>query len=347
MPKADDLGVDSVLDVLHLTFQLEGENRGREYRIHCPNPKHADPNPSCDVNLETGYWNCFSCGVGGDICDLGKRVLKVSRRDVEEMLKPRTPEALLVNVQRRLQRISMPTARNNKAVEIDLPGPYNDGPLDELLQREFTTETLEKWGIRYVIEQELEGQRGPFTIRDSIAIPIRDEAGRLLAWCYRATAASPSWQPRYLYTPGFPISEVWFGLQHNSSSRVRDITVAEGALDAMWIGQCGFPALAMLGSNMGDKKVLRLQGYQSVTMFADRDNAGATWIKRVGGMLGSKMPLYVVLYDKNLTATYVNNNDPDKKKRKVDPQMLMPIDIELCMERRVPWSKFNMRGIAA
>lgn len=342
MPRAIDLGVDSVLDCLTLTFGLEGVNRGDEYSIHCPNPKHPDATPSTDVNLETGYWNCFSCGVGGDLADLGARVLGLKRREVEELLTPRSPEALLSNVQRRLKSVVMPTARRKRNALV-LPGPYEDGPLNELHARRFSQEALEKWGVRFVPEQELEGAKGPFTIRNSIGIPIRDAQSHLLAWCYRATTTSPSWQPRYLYTPGFPINEVWFGLQHNHPGRVQHIAVAEGALDAMWIDQCGYPALAMLGSKMGDKKVLRLQAYKSVTMFADRDNAGAEWIQRIGKMLGNKVPLNVVLYDKRLTSLYVDNNDPDIKKRKVDPQMLAPIDVELHMERAITWSSFKMR----
>jgi DNA primase len=120
--------------------------------------------------------------------------------------------------------------------------------------------------------------------------------------------------------------------------------VAEGALDAAWIDQCGFPCLALLGSKMGDRKVKRLQSYRSVTMFADRDNAGAQWIKRIGASLGSVMPVRVVLYDKRITRTYVDDNDPDRKKRKLDPQMLMPIDIELSMARAITWSSFTLRS---
>lgn len=343
MPKAEELGVDSVLDVLTTMLGLEGINKGREYDIHCPNPKHPDSTPSCGVNLENGYWNCFSCGVGGDLADLVKRKMNVSRDQAIEMLRPRSPEALLTNVQRRLKNIALPT-RKRKSQQILLPGPYEDGPLDELFKRDFHPDILTKWGVRFVREQELEGAKGPFTIRNSIGIPIRDEGGALLAWCYRATAGSPDWQPRYLYTPNFPISEVWFGLHHCGPRRVRDVGIVEGALDAMWLDQCGYPALAMLGSKMGDRKVLRLQSYRSVTLFADRDNAGAEWIARIGGTLGNKMPVKVVLYDKRLTSTYVNNHDPDKKKRKVDPQMMMPIDIELSMERAVTWSSYRMRS---
>lgn len=344
MPSATELGVESVQDTLTSLFGLEGVLRGDEYDIHCPDPKHVDSSPSCGVSLKTGYWNCFSCGVGGDLAALGARVLGRKRKDVIDLLRPSTPEALLSAVQRKIAAVTMPSSRRAKKASLVLPGPYEDGPLDEVLARDFDEATLRRWGVRFVPEQMLVGKNGEFTIRDSIAIPIRDEDSRLLAWCYRATKASPSWQPRYLYTPGVELSELWFGLQHNGPRKVQDITIAEGALDAMWVSQCGFPALALLGSKMGDRKVLRLQSYRSVTLFADRDSAGAQWIDRIGGMLGSKMPVRVVLYDKRLTRTYVDESDPDPKKRKVDPQMLMPIDVELHMARATPWSSFLLRA---
>lgn len=229
-----------------------------------------------------------------------------------------------------------------------LPGPYDDGPLDELYERGFTEDTLRRWGVRFAREETLTGHKGDFTITNSIAIPIRDSRGTLLAWCYRATKGSALWQQsnaRYLYTPEFPISEVWYGLEHHDNAP--DITVVEGALDVQWLDQCGFPAKGMLGSKMGDRKIMSLQKHRTVTMFADRDSAGAQWVHRVGSMIGDRVPLYVVLYDKRIARTYVDSDERDKKKRKIDPQMLLPVDVELLMAARMPWTRFLRRHAAS
>lgn len=346
MAKAIELGVDSVLDTLTVLFGLEGEHNGDEYNIHCPNPKHPDNTPSCGVNVDTGYWNCFACGVGGDIADLGKKVLDIPRRDVIEMLKPRSPEALLSAVQRKVAAVQMPTSRRTSAV-MTLPQDYlpatrsKTAVLELCTERHFLPETLDKWGICYVKEQELVNKKGePFTIHDSIAIPIRDRNGHLLSWCYRTTRKSPSWQPRYLYSPGTEPSEMWFGLQHNA--KAKDISIAEGALDSAWIDQCGFPCLGLLGSKMGSRKILQLLNYRSVTLFADRDNAGASWINRIGTYLGHRMPVSVVLYDPRIVQTY----ETAENKGKLDPQMLMAIDIELSIEKAITWGTFKLRSVS-
>lgn len=347
MAKAVELGVDSVLDVLTVTFGLDGTLNGDEFKIHCPNPKHPDNSPSTDVNITTGYWSCLACGVGGDLADLGKRVMGKSRHEVIELLKPRSPEALLTAVQRKIASVVMPTARGRRKVSTALPGGYPSAVESQTACRELVAErgfhfdTLDKWGICYVKEQELVNKKGePFTIHDSIAIPIRDSEGRLLSWCYRTTRKSPSWQPRYLYTPGTEPSEMWFGLQHNHPGKVRNIAVGEGALDAAWIDQCSYPALGLLGSKMGEKKINYLLNYDSVTMFADRDSAGAGWIHRIGMQIGNKVPLNVVLYSKTIVNTYTT----DENKGKLDPQMLMPIDIELSMETAISWGTYRLRS---
>jgi hypothetical protein len=343
--KAVELGVDSVQDVLTTLFGLDGEVNVHEYRIHCPNPEHPDSSPSTDVNLETGYWNCFSCGVGGDLADLGKRVLKVPRRDVIEMLKPRSPEALLTAVQRKINSVALPTARGRRKPSLTLPGGYLAATSSKTAMQELCTErgflpaTLDKWGICYVKEQELVNKKGDlFTIHDSIAIPIRDSSGRLLSWCYRTTRRSPSWQPRYLYSPGTEPSEMWFGLQHNASAE--HIAIAEGALDAAWVDQCGYPCLGLLGSKMGTRKIVQLMRYRTVTLFADRDAAGAQWVARIGGELGNKLPLYVVRYNKTIVNTY----STEENKGKLDPQMLAAIDVEISMEQRISWGAYKLRS---
>lgn len=333
MPLAVDLGVDDVEDVLRHVYHLEGENRGKEFDILCPSPGHDDSRASCGVNLSNGLWNCFSCGVSGDLAGLGVLVLDLPRDAVEDLLKPNSAESLLSMVQRRLQSVPMPKVQRKTRAEV-MPGPYEEPTGTPVIQelcaeRGFSPETLDKWGIRFVPEQRLQGHKGEFTITNSVGIPIRDESGRVVNWCYRATRESGSWQPRYLYhSPG--VNELWFGLQHNY--RVQHIAITEGALDAMWVDQAGFPALALLGTKMGERKIRSLGRYKTVTLFCDRDNSGAGAVRRIGEHLGASVPLYIAQYDRRI--------NPGKK---CDPQDLAMVDVEIAMARRVSWSQFLLR----
>ena len=39
-------------------------------KMRCVNPAHNDRNPSASINLQTGRFNCFACGLSGDVYDL-------------------------------------------------------------------------------------------------------------------------------------------------------------------------------------------------------------------------------------------------------------------------------------
>jgi len=41
-------------------------------------PFHQDTNPSLSVNLEKGIFNCFACGIGGDVFDFYQKIRQVS-----------------------------------------------------------------------------------------------------------------------------------------------------------------------------------------------------------------------------------------------------------------------------
>lgn len=321
MPIAEELGVESVLDVLENVFKIDGTQRGDEYDMLCPNPQHLDSRPSTGVNLTTGLWNCFSCGCAGDLVRLGQLTLDMTRPEVERLLKPSTPEAIVSLLQRRLQQhLKRPSS---SAPPKPLPGPYDPGPLTYLRRRGFAQETLRRWGVRYVQEEELEGKKGTFKISHSLAIPVRDQNGSLLNWCYRATPDSLSWQPRYMYfTEG--IDRQWFGLQHHATAK--DIIITEGALDAMWVDQCGYPALGMLGASLSDAKVKSLQRHSSVTVLGDFDAAGVQAVRKIGAVLGDRMPVLVCRYSKWMNAK--------------DPQELSPVDMEIAIESAIPWTLF-------
>jgi DNA primase len=209
---------------------------------------------------------------------------------------------------------------------VKLPGPYDEGPLTYLIDRGFEDKTLERWGVRYVIRDYIPGQKGEFRIEHSVAIPIRDPKGHLLAWCYRRTAQSPGWQPRYLYTHGAALADIWFGMQHHAQAD--EVVVVEGALDCMWLDQHGIPALGMLGSTPSERKIRWLRRYRSVTVLGDRDAAGVATAQRIGAVLGDQMPLRIARYPKWSHAT--------------DPAELNGLDLEIVIARAQPWAAWQM-----
>lgn len=324
MPTATELGVNDVSHILD-AWGVEGNTRGDERDILCPDPNHNERKVgSCSVNLHSGLWNCLACGKAGDIVSLGAIVTGESYEAVKRSLEPSTPEALAATVRSKLAGI---LRRPERAKAVTLVEYRNTSGLDELYERGFTDETLQAWGIRYVESDVLEGKTNNFTVNHCIAIPIRDGRGRLLAWCYRRTDKSPAWQPRYLYTPAVSLSDTWFGLQRITG--VDQVVVVEGALDAIWLDQCGIHALALLGSEMGVRKLSMLGQFSRVILFGDNDTAGAMAVRRIGNVVGSRTAVSVVTYPRYISEYY----GP-----KVDPAKLSPIDVELLIAQATPWT---------
>lgn len=343
MASADQLGVEDVLTVVQTLFALDGEVHKNEYKILCP--VHADHKPSCDVNLRTGYWNCWSCKGSGDLVELGHVVTKRPRKEIKKLLRPNEPEAILVAIQSRVRarrRAFDAEQRGTTPWRPHVPpeGSYSDGPMKSLLERGFRKSTLRKWGIRYVVRETLEREDDdPFEITHAIAIPIFSPDGDVLAWCYRATERSKAWfrNIRYIYTPGVNdiLNQTWFGLHLHANER--NIVICEGALDAMWLDQNGIPALAVLGSHAKqDVKIRLLMDFRKVTILTDRDRAGVDAATSLGEALQSRgIPTTVCRYSPWMLNT---NGKPAK-----DPQELGPLDLELVLERQVPFHAWRMR----
>lgn len=323
MPTASELGVSSVEQVVNDLFKIEGRARGTELDINCPDPTHTDMHPSTSVNLTTGLWMCLSCGARGDLVSLGMLVLKENYQHVRNMLRPCSPEAV-VRVARNKLALSTPHRVINRVV---LPDDYPTEPMDEMYKRGFTPQTCQKWDIRYVHCETVEMQKGPATLRDSVAIPIKDQNNRLLTWCYRRTDRSRRWQPKYLYHPGIPVAPLWFGLRYHYNADT--VVIVESAVDAMWLDQWGIPALAMLGSSTTDTKLNFLLHYKQVIIMGDRDKAGIAMTMRLGKYLHSKVPTKVARYPSRVEAK--------------DAQDLSGIDVELAVARAIPWFTWNLR----
>lgn len=345
MASAEKLGVESVLEILQGLYGLEGELRRKEFYILCPS--HDDHEPSASINLQTGYWNCWSCKAGGDLADLGAVLLRQKRREVVKLLRPNEPTAIAAAVTRRVRAARseylrpISEKRKKDAPSLTTIQSLYDGPLDYLIERGFTKKTLRRWDVQFCAEAVLERpDDDPFTIQNCVAIPIETEDGDVWAWCYRATEHSPSWlqNARYIYTPGAELSETWFGLQHHSSGGI--ITITEGALDAMWLDQHGFPALAILGAVPKEaKKIRKLADYDEVRLFVDNDNSGhlTTWF--MGETLtGLGIPVSVVLRKPWMVR---KDGKPSK-----DANDLCGTDLELCWHRAIPFLAWKRRALA-
>lgn len=361
MANAEDLGVEDVYEVLTITYDLKGDTNKGQFRMLCPVHEMGEEghSPSCDVDLETGYWNCFSCPASGDLVDLGVVInddlpfdFKLAKNDSDErrkwnrgrakihrLLQPDTPDALTLAIKRRLlaAKKSMRSSRKKKGNwEPIIPSEisYSRKIPKALIDRGFSKKTIKRWNIRYAKRATLMKEDGKsFTLTHAIAIPIYDKNRNLVGWCYRATNKSEDWfqNVRYIYTPGITdiLSQLWFGMHLHKNET--EITVVEGALDAIWCDQNGIPAVAILGSQVKQvPKIRDLMDFRKVTIFTDRDLAGASTAHSLGEALQERgVPCTVCLFQ-----PWMRNRRGEQAK---DAQDLCPLDIELTHQGAVPF----------
>ncbi len=153
--------------------------------------------------------------------------------------------------------------RSGQFVE-GVPEPYEakkEPMLKSWADRGFTSEMLVKWGIKW--DPEIHAMR----------IPVLTEDGEHQANIWRAPEGV---EPPYRYDPGFPKSEVLFGLWRLSRP-LPSVVLVEGPLDAIWVQSCDIPCVAVLGSDLSDEQVslLSARSVRKVTLCFDNDAAGA------------------------------------------------------------------------
>jgi DNA primase len=229
---------------------------GSELACYCPFHNNLDT-PAFYVNKKTGLWICFnpSCGKTGSVRDLmeffgdhGKFVRDYSIDEIDLNLSFIDKE----NKEDHSWELVL------EDIAVNLPeGSYK---LQYLLDRSFTIETLEHFGVAFS------------QAKKRIVIPARDERHLVVGFIGRTV--DPDVQPKYLYSKGFPRKDILFNL--NNAKRYDSCIVVEGSLDAMKIHQAGFPnVVASLGASITKQHIEKLNKYfDKIIIFSDNDTAG-------------------------------------------------------------------------
>lgn len=220
-------------------------------------PLHEDVNtPSLAVNVDNGAWKCWGgCGSGSDLADLISRATDEKKEDVVRRLKQRIP----LSVDSLLDALS--SKRRDVVDSVGEPLFYDRHHFPRyILDRGFSKETLNKWGVGWDPNAR------------AVVLPVRVD-GRLVGLIRRLIDRDV--RSKYLYTRGLQRSEILFGIEHVPKS-AREIILVEGSLDAMWLDQFGYHAVAILGSSMSESQAKAVsKRFWKATLAFDNDKAGS------------------------------------------------------------------------
>jgi len=216
--------------------------------IQCP--FHDDKHNSCSINTDEGKWICFrGCGQG-NLRTFVQRVLGLDQKAVDKYLEDKE---LFLDINM-FDAVAPPT--NGYLPEVAFPFITGRVPW-WVFDRGFTKKTLKQWECGTDNDKNL-------------IIPVKDKDSKLVGWITRQYNRDP----KYLYSKGLKKSWVLFGEHLIQKSPF--ICITEGSLDTMWLNQCGYSSVSILGSMLSSRQqeaLIKLPTDELV-LCLDNDEAG-------------------------------------------------------------------------
>jgi DNA primase len=278
-----------------------------DFIIFCPfHGNHRTP--AGEVDKRSGIFFCFSCHKA---CDLIELIMHTSGRTYFESvryIKSKEQESTIENdINRQLIEKPLYTQfdeftikrLNNAALESPRAVTYYQG-------RRISKESVIRFALGYSEKQ------------DMVTIPVHSPDAMPVGFVGRSVEGK-----EFKNTPGLPKSKVLFNLHRVKTAP--KVYVVESSFDAIRLDQCGFSAVATLGSNVSNFQIDLLQRYfNDIIVIADNDEAGGNMKDRLVERLGNRVTVV------QLNKEYKDIGDMDDDAiRKIDVSFDKSIDAML------------------
>jgi len=273
-------------------------------------PFHKEKTGSFHVSLERGSWHCFGCGLGGDGFSFIEKIEGVDFKGALKILAEKAGVQITTiygsadkAVTEKKERLLALMSRASEWYA----GKFPESPAEEYAKkRDLSKETVSAWRLGYAPEawrallealtaegfsipellaaglvKEADGKPGTYydRFRNRLMFPIRDAAGRVVAFTGRALADDDL--AKYLNSPETELyhkSDILFGMDvAKDAIRVRKFTMlVEGQIDVLHAHQAGFTnAVALSGTALTDRHLTLMKRYsENLMLVLDADPAG-------------------------------------------------------------------------
>lgn len=299
-------------------------SRGKWLKATCPmapwtHSSGVDKHPSFALGLEgdaKGHFGCLACNRRGTVVDLLFTMQKLSGRsyshlmdyargflipesdDLSDKLKtatylPRPPRSVAgIELPARMADVleaEPPVIIPESALE---PFQFIPPPIMDFLRdlRGLSDDSIHRWGLCW------------HPGRRRVILPVRDLDGKLV--CLTGRSVDEYNRPKYLHSTGFKKELYLFGEHHVAvrvqalGKRLPRLAVVEGHFDAIWLDQCGFPAVALMGTYLSAVQKKKLARFaDSVVIIGDGDKAGWEMNSRCVTQLEADMPTFAYRLD--------------------------------------------------
>jgi len=243
-----------------------------DYILFCP--FHANHRtPAGEVDKFKGTFFCFSCHKVADLIELVMHTTNRTYFESARFIKSKEQQSNLED-------------DINKALVVKQEYPQ----FDELLIKRLNTQALDSpRATRYFSGRQIHQESmkkfglGFSEKQDMVTVPVHTPGGSPVGFVGRSVEGK-----EFKNTPGLPKAKVLFNLHRVKAAD--KIYVVESSFDAIRLDQCGFPAVATLGSNVSNFQIDLLQKYfNNIIVIADNDEAGGNMKSRLLEKIGSKI----------------------------------------------------------
>ena len=248
-----------------------------DYIIFCPFHNNYR-SPAAEVDKYNGTFFCFSCH---HVADLTALVMHTSGRTYFESVR----------------FIKSKETESNLETEINkkLHTKPDYVQYDELLIKRLSLQALESpramryYNGRLINESSVKKFSLGFSEKqDMVTIPIHSPDGMEVGFVGRSIEGK-----EFKNTPGLPKSKILFNLHRVKTSS--KVYVVESSFDAIRLDQCGFSAVATLGSNVSNFQTDLLQKYfNDIIVIADNDEAGGNMKNKLIEKLGNRVTVVTI-----------------------------------------------------
>ncbi|MDO8593831.1 MAG: DNA primase [bacterium] len=273
-------------------------------------PFHKEKTGSFHVSLERGSWHCFGCGIGGDGFSFIEKIEGVDFKGALKILAEKAGVTIEYSgsganreEQSKKEKLRALLSRASEWYAGKLSGSAAE---KYAKSRGLTDKTISAWRLGYAPDEwralleafiaegftvpellsaglikEADGKQGTYydRFRNRLMFPIRDSAGRVVAFTGRALASDDL--AKYLNSPETELyhkSEILYGMDvAKDAIRVRKFTMlVEGQTDVLHAHQAGFEnAVALSGTALSEKHLALMKRYSDNLMLVlDADPAG-------------------------------------------------------------------------
>lgn len=301
----------SVIDVIDIVGNyVELKKAGANYKAPCP--FHSEATASFVASPQKQIAHCFGCGWSGDAIKFVQEHKHLSFAEAVEDIANELNFTLEYESSDHTKDYSKIMASVQSLYVSQLSQPHRD----YLIDRGLTDESIAKFEIGYsgtsrqqvdALNKQLHSTQDGIEcgilaqdeagkvyarLNNRITFPVRNHAGKLIAWGGRITKGEGA---KYINTPStklFDKSRTFYGYNHAKKAihEVGTFVITEGYLDVIMMHQAGIhTAVATMGTALTDHHCAMIKKSQSkVLLCFDGDRAGIAAAIKAAKLLSVK-----------------------------------------------------------